>query len=503
MNNRASLILALIFLISVSIASGLQISAETGNNRDGGAQTQVVFGATIDDYLKEHIGLNPTDGELSNAFYGTGSLPYGYIRRTDSKGNSATAYRSISGKPGVTYYGYDWNTYSPYSSTAGYGVGAWLRCSVSNAYSLSGGSYGSNSEGDYANAFVSGSSSSSTVPGVSVSNAYTYTNAFSNQVYSRVSADSGTSTGSIYFDSSARNREGEYAWQWVDAYGTTSRRASIYYPVAEALASKYYAGVYGKTSGSYGTSAILRTHTENLAKMYGHEGTYYSGGGEFGVNIKNYQQLSGAVKGEATTSNVYLTSSTNVPSYRTAYLLDPYRREWVVKKGYKDWGYDAFNALMNRGHAVTYYRDSAVSHSRVGDMDNYYVSAISSHMGPNAIEVTRAADSDRIVTGSELASMFTKNPQGLIYLDGCSSFSPSANSPLANAVKNKEWLSGGYTYNVNAKGDNLFMSKFFNYLASGYTARTSASKAKTDVYYSLGVSISPTWTPSNHDFRLL
>jgi len=135
-------------------------------------------------------------------------------------------------------------------------------------------------------------------------------------------------------------------------------------------------------------------------------------------------------------------------------------------------------------------------------MDNYHISTISSHMGPSAIEVTRAADSDRVVTGGELASMFTKNPQGFIYLDGCSSFKPGATSALANAVKNKELLSGGYTSDVNAKGDNLFVSKFFGYLAQGYTARNAQSKATAYVSNALGVSIVPTWTPSNHDFSL-
>jgi len=495
------LVLAILAIgLVVSLSSGLELTASTGNN-DGSSSTHVVYGATIDDYANQHVTLNAMEGTLSNALLGSGSLPYASITRTDSKGNSATAYRGISGKPVVTTWDFAWGTYLPYSSSAGYGVGAWLTLNVANAYSFNGGSYGSNKEGDFASTSASGSSESTKT---SVSNLYTYTNSFTNEIFSRLSADFGTGTNNIYFDTSASNREGEYAYHWTDAYGTTSIPAKIYYPYIDADAQKTYAGVYGRTDASYGTSAILRTHVENLAKMIGHEGTYYTGGGEFGVNIKGNSKLTGSVLGQATTSNVYLYPSTNVPSYRTAYLLDPFRRELVVKNGYTDWGYDAFNALMNRGgYAITYYRDSAVSHSRVGDMDDYYVSAIHSHMGPNAIEVTRAADSDRVVTGSELTSMFTKNPQGLIYLSGCSGFYPSATSPLANAVKNKEWLSGGYTYDVNAKGANLFMSKFFGYLAKGGTARTSASKASTDVSKSLKVSVVPFWTPSNHDFILL
>jgi len=99
--------------------------------------------------------------------------------------------------------------------------------------------------------------------------------------------------------------------------------------------------------------------------MYGHEGTYYSGGGDFGFKTTNYAKLSGSVLGKAYSSSLSLTPNTNVASYRTALLLDPFRYEYVTKHGYKDWGNDAFNSLMNKGQAVTYYRDSAVTHSRV------------------------------------------------------------------------------------------------------------------------------------------
>ena len=237
--------------------------------------------------------------------------------------------------------------------------------------------------------------------------------------------------------------------------------------------------------------------------MYGHEGTYYSGGGDFGFKTTNYAQLKGSALGKAYSSSLSLTPSTNVASYRTALLLDPFRAEYVIKNGYKDWGNDAFNALMNKGQAVTYYRDSAVTHSRVGTMDDYYISAIKGHMGPNAIEITDAAKSDRVVTGSELASMFTKNPQGLAIFAGCNSFNPKATSPIANAVKNKEWISGGYTYSVNSAGNSLYMSKFFNYLANGNTAMMASQRATQDVMYTYNnVLAVPIWTPSNHDFKL-
>lgn len=495
-------ILCIIAFLLSPLGSAFELQVSDGNGVSE-SSTDVKYGATAEDSVDHHVKINPAEAEIANSYFGTGSLPYATITKANTaKGLSSTAYRSINGKPKYSTWRYDWGTSTPSSSTAGTGVGTWLNLDVHNAYSFSGGSYGSNAQGDYASTTAVGSSPSG-VAGASLSGMSTSTNAFTNSVSSVLSASMGTGSSYVWFDSSSKNKEGEYAWHWTDAYGTTANPAMTVSPYISASAQKSSVSVYGYTEGSFGTKALLRTHVEDKAKMYGHDGTYYSGIGEFGYQKNNYNQLTGSVSAKADASNVYLYPSVTVPSYRTAYLLDPYRYEWVTKKGYADWGYDAFYALMGKQQAVTYYANAAVSHSRVGDMDNYYISTISSHMGPNAIEVTRAADSDRVVTGSELASMFTKNPQGLIYLDGCSSFKPSATSALANAVKNKEWLSAGYTYDVNAKGDNLFMSKFFGYLAQGYTARNAQSKATTDVSNALGVSIVPTWTPSNHDFVLL
>jgi hypothetical protein len=497
---RLTALSMLIAVICTSLASSLGVTASTGGNGNC-ASTGVQFGSNINDYANEHIRLNPTSQDLSNAYSGTGSLPNGYISKSDSKGNSAYAYRSVSGKSGVTSWNYDWNTYTPYSSTAGYGVGTWLRLNVNKAYGFSGGSYAKNNEGDYARSYVQGSSSSLTAS--YLSNMYTYSFAYSNEVFSRLSADYGSATNYIYFNTYSNNAEGESSVHLINAYGTSSNSGRIYYPYIDSTARKTYAGVYGQTSGAYGQSALFRTHVENKAKMIGHDGTYYSGGGDFGFKTTNNAQLKGSVLGRSYTSSLSLSPSTNAPSYRTALLLDPYYSEVVKKYGFKDWGSDAFNSLANKGIAVTYYRDSAVTHSLVGTMDDYYISTIESHMNNNAIEITDAAESDRIVTGSELASMFTKNPQGLILFAGCSPFYPKASSPIANAVKSKEWLSGGYTYSVDIAGSNLYMSKFFKYLTSGKSAKTASQAATQDVLYDLGVPVIPLWTPTNHDFVLL
>ena len=128
-------------LISVSLTSGLELTASTGGN-DGSSSTRVIYGATVDDYANEHIGLSPEDGTLSNAFSGTGSLPFGSISKSDSSGNKATASRSVDGKPGYTTWSYDWGT------SSSNGVSAWLSMNAKNAYNINGAATGSNMEGD-------------------------------------------------------------------------------------------------------------------------------------------------------------------------------------------------------------------------------------------------------------------------------------------------------------------------------------------------------------------
>jgi hypothetical protein len=264
--SRGFVFLLLIVLISISLTSGLELSASTGGS-GGSSSTNVVYGATVDDYANEHIGLSPGDGTLTNAFSGSGSLPYGSISKSDTKGNSVTAYRSINGKPSYTAWRYDWGTNSPTSSTAGSGVGAWLRLDVANAYSLSGGSYGSNSEGDYAKTLVSGNSPAD-FAGTSVNNMYTSTNAFTNDVSSSLSANLGTGASYIWFDTYSNNKEGDTLYQWTDAYGTANEPAMIFYPSISADTRKISAYAYGSADAAYGTTARIQGWSNNAANDY-------------------------------------------------------------------------------------------------------------------------------------------------------------------------------------------------------------------------------------------
>lgn len=208
---KGALLLIHIFLISISLTSGLELSASTGGN-DGSSSTMVVYGANVDDYANEHIGLNPGDGMLSNAFSGTGNLPSSSIGIRDAKGNYAYVSRSVSGKPVTTKWKYDWNTYRPTSSTAGSGVGAWLSLTASNAYSISGGSSSSNREGD--NAYASTNINSNSLPTSSLSNYYTDANAFTNAANAYQTANSAAGI-SIVMGSVAKNKESDQAWDTI------------------------------------------------------------------------------------------------------------------------------------------------------------------------------------------------------------------------------------------------------------------------------------------------
>jgi predicted outer membrane repeat protein len=204
---RRFIVLMLFVLTSVSLTSGLQLSASTGDN-GGSSSMGVTYGATVDDYAKEHIQLNTEAGTLSNAYSGTGSLPSNHIDIRDTKGNYAKVYRSISGKPVTTKWSYDWNTYRPTSSTAGSGVGAWLSLTASNAYSISGGSCSSNSEGDNAQANTDINSDPLTASWLG--NYYTCATAFTNAANAYQTASIGIGS-CIELYGSAKDSSGLYS----------------------------------------------------------------------------------------------------------------------------------------------------------------------------------------------------------------------------------------------------------------------------------------------------
>ena len=251
---RVFVFVSVIGLIIASLASGLQLSTSIGGN-DGSSSMNVRYGATIDDYNYEHIQLNPTDNTLSNAFSGSGSLPSGSISISDTKGNYAQAYRSISGKSGTTKWNYDWNTYKP-TSSAGSGVGAWVSLTASNAYSISGGSYASNGEGDNAQANTNINSNSLLTS--TLSNYYTSASAFTNAATAYQTADSAVGS-SIIMGPVAKNKEGDQAWDTItvtggslstysDSASAASRTSAISQNINSASGSSVQVGPVAKNS---------------------------------------------------------------------------------------------------------------------------------------------------------------------------------------------------------------------------------------------------------------
>lgn len=612
---KGAVLLTLIILSSAYLTSGLELTASTGSN-EGSSSTHVVYGATVDDYAHEHIGLNPGEAMLSNSFSGSGSLPSNSISKSDSKGNYVSVSRSVSGKSGTTIWKYDWNTYLPYSSTAGSGVGANLLLTANNAYSISGSGYASNKEGDIVNAYTS------------VGNSYPYTTsylsnyqvnpyAFTNKVGANQKADyassSGTSTINTYVSnlegdvsqtnmavtngkiskpannglagksavstslsmnainaydingfSSAINKEGDFSvaqeyisssksisslsaydtssdtrkesatayqkaasgtgdYVWFNGYSGNKEgdRASSYItgsvnsyvgnPLNTVWARNNHAYAYESTSGAYGGNyANMLSHVENKAPAS--EGsTVYTGAGDFGVQKNKNNILSGSITSTADASMVYLTPKIdNVPFYRTAYILDPWRNQWTID--YK--GTDQTTLIpkfMNDEFAVTYYRDSAVTRDRVYSMDDYWASLVSAHAGNDGFAITR--DNGEMISAYDLKSQFTKG-NGLTIFNGCSSFKPtsSGSRPLYDALNGNSYVAGGYEKDVviGPPFGQSFIVKFFETMTDFSKPQSErTARAANDQAYAWVRSNNPGWVedaypklkllPSNHD----
>jgi hypothetical protein len=172
--------------------SCLDLSASIGNS-DSGSSLQVAYGAETVDSIYQEIEMDANKGTISNQFSGSGSLPYSSLGKSDARGNFVRVYRSISGKPGVTKWSYEWKTFSLVSSSAGYGVGAQLWLNANNAYAISCGS--SSSSNRAGNAVADTKIVSSLGPTSSITNYYASSTAFSGEcdVYQCVSAARGES----------------------------------------------------------------------------------------------------------------------------------------------------------------------------------------------------------------------------------------------------------------------------------------------------------------------
>ena len=489
--------LLIIVSISASLASGLSLTASTEGNNGVRSSTHITYGATIDDFANQHIKINPEAGALSNDFSGTGDLPLDSIRIEDSKGNFATAWRMVSGKPGVTSWNYDWNTYIPYSSTAGSGVGVYLTLSVAKANSLWGGSAGSNSEGDYTSTMATGNSPTG-VRGVSVNNMFTYTDSFINEVHSSISANSGKANSNngkgasdMTFHGFSLNTEGDNSWHTIDVYGTASYPGRIYNPYIEADAQKSYTDVSGTADTSYGATADIISHAENLAQAYDPSSGSYNAGGSADFEAqktKGNKFTTRTVEVTATGSSVIISPT---GFSKTALLLEPFK--WEFGDLYGTVG----SALEKKGYAVTDYSNSGVSWNNVYQLGKSTVSLVDTHgvatedNNGNIIYEFGLAISQDIPDHQKawaqlqpyLMDPNDKGKNDLMILDGCGTFFKNPYEQLSgrDVVKNAK-VSGGFKNAVSISTDLIFMKKFFARLCAGDTvsaANAAATKAVT------------------------
>lgn len=495
MNLRRGFVLASIFLVLLSVATGLEFGATTSASDGTVSTTSVGYATTKDDSADQHVQLNTGDGTLSNAYVGTGSLAWGISSISNSAyGTYADVERQITGTAGQTFWCYDWGTSRPGTGQ----VAAWVNLDAQNAKYIYGQSYAKNNYGYTQNIAKvdSGSELASSISNYKATATATPTSSTSSQSANLASGKT------VSFDVYASNNQGYYASSQLQATGTSSARGSVFYPSTTGTVTSTYAYNYVSDPASLGLTTSLYTLVTDKAKMYGHEGTHYSGGGEFKVQKNNYNWLQGSVSSTSTASDVTISPNTNIASTKTAYFLDPFRYEYVNMHAYVDWSKLSLDNLATKKEfAVLRYWDAAVSRTRVGQMDDYYVSAMKGHMGNNVMEITRAAESNRYIYASDFASMFTKS-NAMTILSGCESFKPNSAGvrPLYEAVKNKAYISGGYDYSVSSAGNNMFMWKLFENMANGQTVGTASTNANSYVVSHLGSAHKTVLTlmPSSH-----
>jgi hypothetical protein len=542
---KATLALMLIFFISVSLVSGLQLSASTGSDK-GTSSTEVTYGATLDDYAEQHIGLNPGEATLANAYYGSGSLPGASISKTDSKGNYVYAYRSVSGASGVTSWNYDWNTYTPYSSTAGYGVGAQLWLTAGKAYSITGRGKSSNAEGDSAEASMTVGSSSPSLTSY-LSNYYVNPTAFTNEVGVYQSASSASSTGPITILGTSNNRESDYTKTTITTTtGTISNpTTNVYaaktrswsYPTASLISttgtgtlsaeassqlekdtSKFNlkvingkitsANFYGDSgtgisertwasiSSAYGSTTEVSSQATNKARATSGSSYTLNGQADFIARKTNNAAFSNIVLDTKSTAELLDITATGFP--KTALLLEPFRAF-----GFGNIYSSVGSTLADKGYAVTDYSNAGVTWDKVYQLDQHTVSVINTHgvvdsttaKNPNTVGLAISYDPSGTGSGTQKSwtqlQPYLKTSNDMIILSACDPFNTNSYmTTFGDGTKtytpgrytvSKAQASGGFVGSVLIADTKPFLDKFFSSLASGYTVSQANTLASSSI----------------------
>jgi len=521
---KGALLLALVFVISVSLTSGLELSVSTGGSGRSSSMN-MKYGAETIDTVDQEIKANPGQETLENHIYGTGTLWGSSNSIWDWNGNYASVYRQVIGIPSVTSYNYDWSTYYPYSSSAGYGVGASLWLNANNAVLINANAYASNREGDVAKAYTDSLSYTSSA---SIYNYYANAQAFTDLAKTSQNANAASSyQGSTKFGAWSQNNEGDYT-----EGSTYVDNGIVYSPYDYSAATRTYAKTINDAwSGASGNIAEVNAKAENEAPAVEHVNKEHviknTGGTEFAFAKKNNNFLKAYTSSYADKGSVSIYSPTN--AYKSAIVLTPFQWEFVVNAGAIDLRNTVVKSLKDKEYAVSYFRDSAVTKDRVGSMDDYQVALINTHANPTSLAISTPYIRDtgttcvldhESISSADLSGMFTNNKNWLTILEGCNTFgyeNSAGVSQLANAVSGdsngdgvpdgtKAWLAGGFKESLYAGADEEFISKFFERMATGQTARQANEDAynyvKGKYWYNSELWEKLVFAPSNHDMYL-
>ncbi len=214
-------------------------------------------------------------------------------------------------------------------------------------------------------------------------------------------------------------------------------------------------------------------------------------GGEGNFAAKNVAFKNVEVTTKTTKNDIDI--STKGFGKKTALILDPLRWEFsqepviyidgngnqvLMPPGVPEIRDPIMTSLEQEGYAVTYYSDAAVSKTKVGQMDNYWVSVINTHMDPFGLALSKSSNGETrdIMLASELKKAYTKN-NGMTLMVGCNSFAYRGKGTWADAVK-KAQCSGGTTDYWSIFYSRVFLIDYFHGMAEGQTA----SEANQDIY---------------------
>ena len=533
--------LALIFFISISLTAGLEVSVSTGGN-NGLSSAAIAYGATVGDYSNQQISLNPYGGSLSNLYSGSGSLPFDFLSISDSKGNYACVSRSVVGEPEITEWSYEWMTYPLYSSSFGSGVGAWLKLTAKDAYSISGNGYSSNKIGCIASASISVESSHTDSDLVEY---YANPTSFAGEARVYQTAGYTKSKGSIEISDYSSNAEGDQASSSIYvAEGSVTKPVTTVYsrrtntcsnptaslitttgesrlcnfasnnegdiskfvltvnngkvtnPNLYSLSARDSAQTKGSVSSAYGKLAEMAAQGLDNALGYQEDWSWNPntnlwdrtkvkverGEGDFAAFRRNNVDFGRVSVGTLSTKNdvVILTSGFGG---KTALILDPRRWEFVTSLGASDIRDSVLASLKERGYAVTYYSDSAVSKDKVKKMDEYWISAIHSYTTPTSMYLSKSSDGANwdTITASELKSGYTYS-NGMALIIGSDSFSNIGSGTWADAVSRAS-VRGGTTSSWTESYGRDFINKYilalsYYYPASNANANAAGSKGE-------------------------